>query len=81
MFKSYEYFTTQDWRFVSKNYLSLLDTLTEEDRSIFYFDIRKLDWQNYVEVNVQGTRKYILKDDPSTLPAARKNLQRYCMNV
>ena len=77
IFKGYEYFTTHQWRFISENFIHLLDQMSEKDRQVFYFDVRQINWKSYMVDNVLGTRKFILKDDPSTLPAARKNLNRY----
>jgi fatty acyl-CoA reductase len=74
---------THQWRFVSENQIRLLDYLSETDRSIFYFDVRQINWKSYIETYVAGARRYILKDDPSTLPAARRNLKKYnvCFNT
>jgi hypothetical protein len=51
--------------------------MTTEDQEIFYFDVRKINWQNYFENYILGVRKLIFKDDPVTLPLARSNLKRY----
>lgn len=76
IFKGYEYFTTHQWRFISENFIQLHDQLSEKDKQTFYFDVRQIDWTSYMEDNVLGTRRFILNDDHSTLPAARKNLKR-----
>lgn len=67
---------SHQWRFVSKNPLKLLDMLSERDRKMFYFDVRDIDWDKYMEGYVLGARRYLLKDDMSTVPAARRNLNR-----
>lgn len=79
IFKGYEYFTTHQWRFISENFIHLNDQLSEEDKKVFYFDVRQINWDSYMESNVLGTRQFILNDDPSTLPTARKNLRRMYM--
>ena len=66
------YFAEKDWLFHDTNVRFLLEQLTPEDRNIFYFDIKQLIWESYLEICVKGVRQYILKDDPSTLPKARK---------
>ncbi|KAH6935377.1 hypothetical protein HPB50_005406 [Hyalomma asiaticum] len=43
---------------------------------IFDFDIRSIDWVTYMEQYILGVRRYVLKEDPSTIPAARRNLNR-----
>ena len=72
-----DFFMTHQWRFVSKNPFRLLDMLSERDRKLFYFDVRDIDWNTYMEGYVLGARRFLLKDDMSTVPAARKNLNRY----
>jgi len=67
-----KYFGEQDWLFRDTNVRSLLEQLTPEDRNIFYFDIKQLIWASYLERCVKGVRQYILRDDPSTLPKAKK---------
>ncbi|KAI9564153.1 hypothetical protein GHT06_007891 [Daphnia sinensis] len=71
-----DFFMTHQWRFVSENPIRLLDFLSEADRRTFYFDVRQIDWNTYIGTYVAGARRYILKDDPSTLPAARRNLKK-----
>lgn len=51
--------------------------MSADDREIFYFDVRDIEWKSYFETFVLGARRFILKDDLSTLPLARSNLQRY----
>lgn len=71
-----DFFMTHQWRFVSENPIRLLDYLSESDRRTFYFDVRQISWDSYIETYVIGARRYILKDNPSTLPAARRNLNK-----
>lgn len=67
-----KYFGDREWKFHDTNVRSLLAKLTPEDCDIFGFDIKKLNWNEYLESCVKGVRQYILKDDLSTLPQARK---------
>lgn len=43
---------------------------------VFYVDPRSLHWPSYVENYCLGTKKYILKEDLSGLPAARAHLRK-----
>lgn len=45
-----------------------------DDFSEFNFDCCSIDWDEYVKRWVIGLRKYILKCDESSLPAARRAL-------
>ncbi|XP_054708693.1 fatty acyl-CoA reductase 1-like [Uloborus diversus] len=71
-----QFFTTRDWEFHCDNVLMLHDALSKEDKKRFFFDIRELNWSYFWENHVLGCRKFILKEDPSTIPAARKSLRR-----
>ncbi len=46
------------------------------DKVVFNFDVRQIDWESYLENYVFGVRNYILKEDISTLPLARRNLKK-----
>lgn len=69
-----EYFFTREWKFHSKNVKELLDAIPMKDKENFNFDISQLEWKDYLEQQFLGVRRYILKEDDSTIPAARKLL-------
>jgi fatty acyl-CoA reductase len=71
------YFGVNGWMYQDTNVRSLLAKLTPADRDTFSFDIKELNWNEYLESCVKGVRQYILKDDPSTLPQARKRYETY----
>ncbi|XP_026474314.1 putative fatty acyl-CoA reductase CG5065 [Ctenocephalides felis] len=71
-----EFFTTHEWRFPNDNAQRLWRSLSEQDRAQFPFDVTGLDWTKYLECYALGTRRYIMKEDDSTLPKARVHLQR-----
>ncbi|XP_013785541.2 putative fatty acyl-CoA reductase CG5065 isoform X2 [Limulus polyphemus] len=71
-----EYFTTHEWVFHNSNVQTLYKQLVGKDKETFDFSIKNLDWPKYFEDYVLGSRKYLLKEDPSTLPAARRSLRR-----
>ena len=70
------FYMLRQWRFISENSIRLFEQLPPADRATFYFDVREIDWKKYVTDYVLGTRKFILKDDLSSLPIARRNLRR-----
>jgi alcohol-forming fatty acyl-CoA reductase len=72
-----EFFTTHEWRFSNANVVRLAGELSPKDREMFNFDMRSLQWPLYMEQYVLGTRRFLLKDDPSTFPAARRHLRKY----
>lgn len=71
-----EFFTTHEWRFTNENMVRLLGQMSPADRKVFDFNINDLDWKKYLESYVLGTREFILKESPSTLPIAQKQLRR-----
>ena len=51
---------------------NLQSSLSSSDREIFFMDTKAICWNEYILTYILGTRKYCLKDDPSTLPRARR---------
>lgn len=74
--KCLEYFSTQQWRFTDENVRHLNGLLSLEDRRTFHFDVREIHWPTYIESYVLGIRHFIFKEHPSSLPKARKYLQK-----
>ena len=88
--KALEPFTTNSWEWSHDNMDKLWEELGLEDRDIFPFDLRDLDWieflEKYVQVNstvihcsifilvVQGIRKFLFKEKDSTIPASKRHL-------
>lgn len=71
------YFGTRSWDFKNRNVQSLWKSLDAKDKDLFFFDMSQLDWDKYFFVYTSGVRQYLLKDDPSTIPAALKRLRRF----
>jgi fatty acyl-CoA reductase len=65
-------FSTKEWTFHDSNIRSLLNSLSSEDRELFYFDLTQLQWRQYLADYMAGSRYFLLKEDTSTLSAARK---------
>ncbi|XP_064601649.1 fatty acyl-CoA reductase 1-like [Liolophura sinensis] len=74
--KSLDYFTSNQWNFANDNFHMLLNKLSPEDRQIFNFDPRMIQWSLYMENYCLGTKKFVLKEELSELPAARRALAR-----
>ncbi|XP_017888866.1 putative fatty acyl-CoA reductase CG5065 isoform X2 [Ceratina calcarata] len=69
-----QYYTTKQWDFRNDRMRHLQEELNSSDREEFFMDTKSISWDDYLCRYIQGTRKYCLKDDPSTLPRARKVL-------
>nr|ARD71195.1 fatty acyl reductase [Spodoptera exigua] len=66
------YFSTQDWKFSDMNVRNMWNSLSDADRVIFPFSIGEMSWEYMCETFLVGLRVYLIKDDLSTLPEARK---------
>ncbi|NXI65638.1 FACR1 reductase, partial [Anseranas semipalmata] len=80
-----EYFTRNSWIWNTENMTMLMNQLTPEDKKAmkafifmqtFNFDVRQLHWAEYMENYCIGTKKYVLNEEMSGLPAARKHLNK-----
>ncbi|KAG4071448.1 hypothetical protein HA402_011602 [Bradysia odoriphaga] len=69
------YFLKRQWYWENNNYKSLYENLSPSDKFTFDFDATKIDYLDYVKDWLSGSRKFILKLDDSTLPAARQKLR------
>ncbi|XP_075988838.1 putative fatty acyl-CoA reductase CG5065 [Anticarsia gemmatalis] len=67
-----QYYTTKQWNFKNTNYQGLRKRITKEEDEIFFTDLSNIDPYRYLESYVLGIREYVCKEDPSTLPRARK---------
>lgn len=75
------FFSTNEWTFGSSSYQSLIEAVSHaEDCEEFTVDLtlgQGFDWDQYVGDYLKGVRQFILKDEMSSLPAARKKLNRF----
>ncbi|XP_062276525.1 fatty acyl-CoA reductase 1 [Scomber scombrus] len=71
-----EYFTSHSWAWNTDNVSMLISQMSPEDKKVFNFDVRQLHWAEYMESYCMGTKKYVLNEELSGLPAARKHLNK-----
>ncbi|XP_049824565.1 fatty acyl-CoA reductase wat isoform X3 [Aethina tumida] len=57
------FFMTNEWYFKSNNTRRLFQSLSPEDKELFYFDMKQVDYNELVLNNIKGMKKYILKDN------------------
>ncbi|XP_030041062.2 putative fatty acyl-CoA reductase CG5065 [Manduca sexta] len=67
-----QYYTTKEWHFRNENYRSLQQRVSKEDNETFYTDMSTLDPDEYLKYYVLGTREFVCKESPDTLPRARR---------
>ncbi|XP_052749061.1 putative fatty acyl-CoA reductase CG5065 [Galleria mellonella] len=71
-----QYYTTKEWHFKNDNLLALRQKISVEDDETYYTDVKLINWNLYIRDYVQGARHYCVKEDPATLPQARKLQQK-----
>ena len=67
-----EYFGNRQWGFDSERAQDLFSSMTEVDRVKFDFDPSGIDWTGFFVRYVLGTRRFVLKCHPDSLPECRK---------
>ncbi|KAI8433277.1 hypothetical protein MSG28_015341 [Choristoneura fumiferana] len=68
--------TTKAWRFTDHGVRAMWGALDADDRVVFPFNIAEMSWDYHAETFLVGLRVYLVKDDLSTLPEARKKWTR-----
>ncbi|KAF8367745.1 hypothetical protein PRIPAC_85574, partial [Pristionchus pacificus] len=71
-------FSTKSWTFQSRGMLELLNRMQPKDRETFDFDVRKLDWNEFISDVLFGMKHFLSKNDifsDEKLEAARKNVK------
>ncbi|XP_025139227.2 fatty acyl-CoA reductase 2 isoform X3 [Bubalus bubalis] len=71
-----EYFINRSWEWSTYNTEMLMSELSPEDQRVFNFDVRQLNWLEYIENYVLGVKKYLLKEDMAGIPEAKQHLKR-----
>ena len=70
------YFSSQQWNFKNDASQRLVEKLNEVDKKKFDFDLKNLDWNDFLYYHVRGLRYFILKDPMETLDAGRRYYTR-----
>ncbi|XP_033752679.1 fatty acyl-CoA reductase 1-like isoform X1 [Pecten maximus] len=73
---SLTFFITHSWEWTYNNLDMLKSQMSPEDMKRFYFDPRGMHWPTYLENYCMGTKKFLLNEDLSGLPAARAHLRK-----
>lgn len=55
---------------------NLWEKMDEKDKEIFYFDMEQVDWSLFIQQSMFGIRTYLMKEDPKTIPAAVKRMNK-----
>lgn len=71
------FFCTNEWIFTNNNVQKLWLKLEDNDQKLFDFNIKTLDWFEYLRYYIRGMRVYLMKDDLSTLEASKRKWNRF----
>ncbi|XP_073974468.1 putative fatty acyl-CoA reductase CG5065 [Rhodnius prolixus] len=69
-----QYFTTHQWRFPNAKLLAIREAMNPVDKEIFTLDFEGIAIIPYLTNTVLGARTYLLKENPKSLPRARRTL-------
>lgn len=74
--KVLQYYTTRDWTFKNDNYVKLYQEMNEVDKEKFCCSSKDIVVKEYLLNYILGTRHFLLKESPESLPKARSLLKK-----
>ncbi|KAK5638590.1 hypothetical protein RI129_012885 [Pyrocoelia pectoralis] len=72
-----EYATIKQWDFKDSNTQILWNSLEIEDKNVFNFNVKDINWENFYYNFVSGVRQNVLKDDMSSIEKAKTKAKLY----
>lgn len=69
--KLLEKFIFTEWKFHNNNTKALIKTQSLIDKRLYNIDLSTLEWEVYFIALTQGVRRYLSKENPKTMEAAR----------
>lgn len=66
------YFFSNTWNISIDNYKRVCNSMTPEDKEIFFCDLKNLDWDEFLYNYLLGIRLYLIKDPIETLEEGKK---------
>ncbi|XP_065213885.1 fatty acyl-CoA reductase wat-like [Planococcus citri] len=70
------YFRSRNWVFKNHNTQELWQSLSNEDKQLFFFNMTDFSWEYFLQAMCLGLRVYLVNDDIHTLPEARIRWRR-----
>ena len=75
--KMLQFYTVRPWKFDNDNWKTIYESLDDMEKLKFYSNSTKIDWLEYMANYILGIRHFCLKEEPHTLPDARRNMKKY----
>lgn len=70
------YFSKKTWKFSDTNVRALWNGMNKEDKLLFNFNMKSLDWNEYFKSAIPGVRYYIFKETSEDIPTALRKYKR-----
>lgn len=70
-------YSMKDWKFHSRNIQKMISNLDPRDRTLFFCDLKKLNWEEFFVNFSHGLRLYLLKESDLTLELARERYRKF----
>ncbi|XP_049767049.1 fatty acyl-CoA reductase 1-like isoform X4 [Schistocerca cancellata] len=76
------YYVLHEWTFINKNVVSLYESMAPEDKEIFYFNVKELDYYDYCKKSIIGAKLYLLNESIDDIPGDVRYMRRmYYLHV
>ncbi|XP_053203121.1 putative fatty acyl-CoA reductase CG5065 [Panonychus citri] len=76
MLEPFEFFNTRDWTFDTTTMVELFNSLNKVDQKLFNFDVKSIDWSDYIGTVIIGLRQFTSSNGNYNLDEARKRMER-----
>lgn len=67
----FSYFYKHQWMWSVDNFVMLQKSLSPLDNKNFFIDVKEISWKEFPFISWMGLRRYLLKEEDSTIPAAK----------
>jgi len=68
------YFASREWDFKNNNMQALWKKLSPDDKELFEFSIKNLDWDRYYQKYILGGKLYLLKDTQDNIKEGQRKM-------
>lgn len=75
--EAFEFFTNNEWIFDTRNLEQIYDLMNEEEKQIFFLDVREIDYNSYFQYFMYGMHKWILKENPEPPTITKSDLTKH----
>lgn len=74
--KVVNYYIIRNWTFKNDNLKKLYSEMNETDKKVFFVDIGKINFRDYIRDYMLGVRTFVCKEKLEDLPKDRKKMRR-----